>query len=67
MPSPVKVSEIAELVPGAGDSICTALVKCCIKLPVRWLQIYNYLFASDGSINSGFAADLCDVRNNCPP
>jgi len=57
--SPVKPQELRELVPADDDNICEIFVKVA-KFCLLFYRLHKYMWASDGTLATGWTTDLCE-------
>ena len=64
MPSPIRPSQIKDLIPSATGSFCEKFIKI-LRLPALFYQIYLWWYYEDGSFTEDFKAEICLMRCVC--
>lgn len=64
--NPIPPSQFQALIPKPTDTLCQAIVKVFIQLPVLFYRWVKYAFNENGTPSDAFQTEICDVRKNCP-
>lgn len=62
---PVTPLEFAALVPNAGDSICSILIKF-FRFQVLEFKMWKYKYGTDGMITEAYGTEICLALESCP-